>query len=86
MTRFNYGFNNPVRFTDPNGTAPWNEYTLDANNKRTKVNDLGSSQIDYLHFTDGDNKGKTNLITRTVQKNGLKSKNQLLDCYSIASI
>lgn len=59
-----YAFDNPVKYTDPDGKEPYNEY--DKNSKM--ISNLGGDKIDFYHQRNGDTKvvsrqtGASNII------------------------
>ncbi|RMZ60208.1 RHS repeat-associated core domain-containing protein [Chryseobacterium nematophagum] len=61
---YNYAFNNPVKFIDPDGRAPMDEYDKFGR----KISNLGGDKIDFYHQKNGDTKivnredGSSNLI------------------------
>ncbi|MEI3790542.1 MULTISPECIES: RHS repeat domain-containing protein [unclassified Chryseobacterium] len=61
---YNYTFDNPVKYTDPDGREPFNEY--DKNGKM--ISNLGGNKIDFYHQRNGDTKvvsretGASNII------------------------
>lgn len=67
-----YAFDNPVKYTNPDGKEPYNEY--DKNGKM--ISNLGGDKIDFYHQRNGD----TKVVSRqTGASNIIKAENLLLE-------
>ena len=72
---YNYTFNNPVKYTDPYGREPFNEY--DKNGKM--ISNLGGNKIDFYHQKNGD----TKVVSRqTGASNVIKGGESIISGYT----
>lgn len=83
---YNYVLGNPLRYIDPNGKSPTDEFIInyDKNGKRTseKISNLGGDKFNFMHIKGGVNDGKTYLKDLKSKKGTFMSTSEFILGYA----